>query len=305
MALIGMEDTSGAAAPADVIKDGSAETFAADVIDGSQDTAVIVDFWATWCGPCKQLGPSLEAAVKAAKGKVKLVKIDVDQNQALAAQLRVQSVPTVYAFFGGRPVDAFMGAKPESEVKEFVAKLAAMSGADQAAEIYQAAEQALEGGDIGMAAQAYAQLLQMDPGAPQAVAGLAKCYLQGGDAARARETLQLVRPDGANDEAVRAVEAELSLLEEGEKTAGELKPLQDKVAADPADHEARFNLALALDGAGKREEAIDQLLEIFRRDRSWNEDAARKQLLKLFEAMGPKDPRTISGRRKLSSLLFS
>lgn len=309
MALIGLGGQNKPAASADgLIKDSTIETFAADVLEASRAVPVIVDFWAPWCGPCKQLGPTLEKLVLEAKGKVKLVKVNVDENQAIAQQLRIQSIPTVYAFFEGRPVDGFTGAQPESQLKTFVDQLSKMGGGagnDHTEEVLAAADAALAEGDIGTAAQAYAHVLQEDPGHPKAVAGLAKCYLQGGDLDRARQTLQLVRPDAAKDEDIRAVEAELTLREQAEKVAGNLHIFEEKLAADPNDHQARFDLALALDGAGKREEAIDQLLQIVRRDRAWNDDGARKHLITLFEAMGPMDKRTIAGRRKLSSVLFS
>lgn len=308
MALIGLGKQNDAAAPAPgaFVKDGSIETFSSDVLEAK--VPVVVDFWAEWCAPCKKLGPALEAAVNAAKGKVLLVKINVDENPELAQQLRIQSIPTVYAFAGGRPVDAFMGAVPDSQVKAFVDKLVKTFSADAGdgvEELLTAADEAMAAEAVGEAAQIYAQVLQAEPGHPKAAAGLAKCHLKSGDLERAKQTLQLVRPDAAGDEAVRAVEAELALREESEKLAGSLKPLQDKVAADPSDMQARFDLALALDAAGKRDEAIDTLLGIVRRDRAWNDDAARKQLVKLFEAMGPMDKRTISARRKLSSILFS
>jgi putative thioredoxin len=310
MALIGMGGQKNAAAEGSspYIKDSDIHTFAKDVLEASVEVPVVVDFWAPWCGPCKQLGPMLEKAVTAAKGKVKLVRVNVDENQEIARQLRIQSIPTVYAFKGGQPVDAFMGAIPESQIKEFVAALIGPDGhdgANHAGEVLAAAEEAFAAGDIGMAAQTYAHLLKDEPGAPKAVAGLAKCYLKSGDVERARKTLQLVRPDGASDEAVRAVEAELALREQAEKVTAGTKALAARLAADPNDHQARFDLALALDGAGKREEAIEQLLEIIRRDRKWNDDAARKHLVTLFEAMGPADPRTKAARRKLSSILFS
>jgi len=239
-----------------------------------------------------------------------MVKVNVDENQEIAQQLRIKSIPTVYAFKNGQPVDAFMGAIPESQVKKFVETLlqasgGADAGAAQAEEVLAAADEAFAQGDIGMAAQAYAHVLQDDSGHPVAVAGLAKCYLKSGDVERAKKTLQLVRPDGAANEAVRAVEAELKLREQAEKVGGNIKALLAKVAAAPSDLQAHYDLALALDAGGKREEAIAALLEIVARDRKWNEDAARKHLVILFEAMGPMDPRTMAARRKLSSILFS
>jgi putative thioredoxin len=287
------------------IKDSSIETFAADVLDASRDVPVIVDFWAPWCGPCKQLGPALEKAVGEAKGAVRLVKVNIDENPEIAQQLRIQSIPTVYAFRNGQPVDGFMGAIPESQVRAFVQQLAGGHGGhDHAQEILAAAEEAFNAGDVGTAAQAYAHVLQDEPGHPAAVAGLARCYLKSGDLERARTTLQLVRPDGAGDEAIRAVEAELKLREQA-SNAPDTAPLREKLASNPADHQARYDLALALDAGGDREGALNELLEIVRRDRKWNEEAARKHLVTLFEAMGPTDERTIAARRKLSSILFA
>ena len=287
------------------IKDSSIETFAADVLDASRTVPVIVDFWAPWCGPCKQLGPALEKAVNEANGEVRLVKINIDENPEIAQQLRIQSIPTVYAFKDGQPVDGFMGAIPESQIRTFVQQLSGGHGGhDHAEEVLAAAEEAFNAGDMGMAAQAYAHVLQDEPGHPKAVAGLARCYLKSGDLERAKTTLQLVRPDGAGDEAIRAVEAELKLREQA-ANAPDTAPLREKLASNPADHQARYDLALALDGGGDRDGALNELLEIVRRDRKWNDEAARKHLVTLFEAMGPTDERTIAARRKLSSILFS
>jgi putative thioredoxin len=288
------------------VKDGSLASFAADVIEASREVPVIVDFWAPWCGPCKQLGPALERAVNDAKGAVRLVKVNIDENQEIARQLRIQSIPTVYAFRNGQPVDGFMGAIPDSQVKQFVQTLTggAQGGVDHAAEILAAADGAFAEGKLGEAAQAYAHVLQDEPGHPKAVAGLAKCYLRSGDLERAQNTLQLVRPDDSADEAVRAVSAELK-LREGAQAAGNTGELEARLAADPNDHQSRYDLALALDAKGDREGAIEALLEIVRRDRKWNDEGARKHLVTLFEAMGPADPRTIAARRKLSSILFA
>jgi putative thioredoxin len=317
MALIGPggRPIGGAAKPAatahsEYVKDSGLETFAADVIEASREVPVIVDFWAPWCGPCKTLGPLLEKVVNEAKGAVRMVKVNIDENQEIARQLRIQSIPTVYAFKNGQPVDGFMGAIPEPQVRAFVQHLMgdeaahAHGGPGHAEEVLAAADEAFAAGDLAMAAQAYAHVLQDEPGHPKAVAGLARCYLKSGDIERARKTLGLVKPDGANDEAIRAIDAELKLKENAPDT-GDTAPLRAKLDADPNDHQARYDLAMALDAADKREEALDQLLEIVKRERKWNEEAARKQLVTLFEAMGPTDPRTIAARRKLSGILFA
>ena len=306
---------SAAAGASPHIKDSGIATFAADVLEASRQVPVIVDFWAPWCGPCKQLGPALEKAVTGAKGAVKLVKVNIDENPELAQQLRIQSIPTVYAFKDGQPVDGFMGALPASQVQAFVTALASGApaggghdhghgGPEHAAEVLAIADEALAAGDIGTAAQAYGHVLQDLPGEPKAVAGLARCYLKSGDIERARSTLQLVRPDAVQDDAIRAVEAELK-LRVNPVPRGEIEVLRAKLAADESNHQARYDLALALDAGGEREAAIAELLELVRRDRKWNEDAARSQLLTMFEAMGATDPRTIEARRKLSGLLFS
>jgi len=307
MSQFGLSGNAPEGAPSPHIKDANMASFAADVLEASKNVPVIVDFWAPWCGPCKQLGPALEKAVNDAKGKVRLVKVNIDENQEIARQLRIQSIPTVYAFKNGQPVDGFMGAIPESQIRTFVQQLTVdggHGGDDHTAEVLAAAEDAFNKGDVTLAAQAYGHVLQDEPGHPKAVAGLASCYLKSGDIERAKSTLQLVRPDGASDEAIRAVEAELKIREQA-ADAPDVAPLKAKLEDNPADHQARYDLALALDAGGQREEALEELLEIVRRDRKWNDEAARKHLVTLFEAMGPTDPRTQAARRKLSSILFS
>lgn len=303
MTLIGETGAvAGGVNKADIIKDGTDASFVADVIEASKTTPVIVDFWATWCGPCRQLGPALEKAVTAAKGAVKLVKIDIDRNPAFAGQLRVQSIPAVFAFVDGRPVDGFMGALPESQVKQFVDRLAKQGGGgspiDQMLEM---AKESLELGDLGGAAQAYAQILQAEPQNLKALGGLARLYQQAGDLERAREVLAMA-PEGAKDPDLDGVRAALALAEEAPSETAEF---ERRLAADADDHEARFELAKALAGQGQMMEAVDELLEIVRRDRAWNDEAARKQLLTIFEAAGPMSEVAKQGRRKLSALLFS
>ncbi|MGE0658822.1 MAG: thioredoxin [Reyranellaceae bacterium] len=290
------------------IVDSSTANFAKDVLDASRDRPVIVDFWAPWCGPCKQLTPVLEKAVREAKGAVKLVKINIDENQALATQLRIQSIPTVYAFFQGRPVDGFMGALPESQLKEFVAKLVQATGgggeAAELAEVLGEAKKALESGDMMTASQIFAEVLQHDPANPDAIGGMTRCYLKAGDVARAKQTIETAPKEHANHAEIVAARAAIELAEQAQK-AGPEAELRAKVEADPKNHQARFDLATALYAGGQREAAVDELLEIVRRDRKWNEEAARKQLVKYFEALGPMDPLTVDARKRLSSILFS
>ena len=302
MALIG--ENSGplsGTAPAGLIKDGTDAGFMADVIEASRETPVIVDFWAPWCGPCKQLGPAIERAVTAAKGKVKLVKIDIDQNPKFAGQLRVQSIPAVFAFVGGRPVDGFTGALPESQIKAFVERLAAQAPADAGDELIAVGREALEAGDLNTAAQAFARVLQADPQDVRALGGMARVYLEGGDRERAAE-IAAMAPEGAKDPGLESVRAALALAE---AAPAETAAFEARLAADPADHEARFELARALAGAGRLDAAMDHLLQIIAADRDWNEGAARAQLLTVFEAAGAASDLARQGRRRLSAILFS
>jgi putative thioredoxin len=296
-----------AATAADLIKASSSQTFMADVIDASHDQPVIVDFWAPWCGPCKQLGPALEKAVKEAKGAVHMVKVNVDENQDLAQQMRIQSIPAVYAFKDGRPVDGFVGALPDSQVKQFVQRLAAgaakaPSPVEQAMEL---AKEALAENDHGRAANIYSQVLQHEPDNLDAIAGLARAYLALGETEKAKDVLATVPKDAPAHAEITGARTSLELAEAGAKAKGALSELEGRVARDPNDHAARFELASAQFAAGEREAAIDGLLEIVRRNRGWNEEAARKQLVKFFEAIGLTDPLTIAARRRLSSLLFA
>jgi len=291
-------------ADAGLIKDSSDATFVEDVIQASDQVPVIVDFWAPWCEPCKQLGPSIEKVVTAAAGAVKLVKINIDESPAIARQLNIQSIPAVYAFKGGQPVDGFVGALPESKIKEFVEKLAGPIGPSPAEEVAAQAGAAFEAGDFAEAAGLYGEVLRLDGANVGAMAGLAQCYIGGGDLERAAQTLDLIAPDDVNNPAVVSAKAALALAEQA-GDAADIEPLLAAVAADEKDHQARFDLALALVAAGRNAEGVEALLEIVRRDRAWNDDGARKQLLQLFEAFGPADEATLEGRRQLSLILFS
>lgn len=304
-----MLELNGADAPApeaDLIKDGSEMTFMQDVIEASQDTPVIVDFWAPWCGPCKTMGPALEDAVTQAGGRVKMIKINVDENQNLAGQLRVQSIPTVFAFFEGKPVDAFQGAVPPSEIKAFVTKIADLGGEEDNGldDAVAAAQDMLDQGEIDDAAQTFAAILGEDPAHPAAYAGLVKCHLSLGETEIALELIENVPAEIANDTGILAVKAQADLAANA-VDAGETAELRAKLDADENDHQARLDLAMALVGAGEIESAIDELLEIFRRDREWNDGAAKTQLFKVFDSLGPIDPIAQTGRRKLSSMIFA
>jgi putative thioredoxin len=304
MQILGQKPAAADASPDGLIKDSSERTFVADVLEASREVPVLVDFWAPWCGPCKQLTPVLEKVVKEAKGAVKLVKINIDENKRIAAQMRIQSIPAVYAFRNGQPVDGFMGALRESEVRDFVKRLGGDAGPSPVDELLAIAAEAMKANDLGTAAQAYAQVLQEDPQNPAALGGLAKCYLMSGDVERAKQALAMVSPEHANHEAVTSVQAQLKLADQAE-AAGDVAELHAKVQKDPNDHQSRLDLATALAARGQSEAAVNELLDTIRRDRNWNEGAARKQLLTLFEALGAADPAVQAGRRKLSSILFS
>ncbi|MDZ4868794.1 MAG: thioredoxin [Alphaproteobacteria bacterium] len=305
MQILGQKTAAPAASPDGLIKDSSERTFMADVIEASREVPVLVDFWAPWCGPCKQLTPILEKVVREAKGAVKLVKVNIDENQRIAQQMRIQSIPAVFAFRNGQPVDGFMGALKESDVREFIKRLGGDAvGASPVEELLAIADEAVKVDDLATAAQAYGQILQEDPQNPIALAGLARCYLASGDIERAKQTLAIVPPEFQNHEAIVAIQAQLKLADQA-NAAGDVGALEAKSKADPNDHQARLDLAVALAARGKSEEAITEILESIRRDRNWNEGAARKQLLTLFEALGGADPAVREGRRKLSSLLFS
>jgi putative thioredoxin len=290
---------------ANLIKNGSTATFMADVIEGSKDAAVVVDFWAPWCGPCKQLGPALEKAVKDARGAVRLVKINVDENQELAAQMRIQSIPAVYAFKDGRPVDGFVGALPESQVKQFVGRLAGAVGPSPVEEALAVAKEAIAAGDHEQAEEIYTQIVEHEPENAEAIAGLAKAALARHDLPAAKQRLATVPAAAASHADIQAARAALELAEQGEKAKGALGELEARLKQDANDHEARLELAVALFAADERERAIDELLDLVRRAREWNEQAARKQLVKFFEAMGHADPLTVATRKRLSSILFA
>ncbi|HQY42645.1 MAG TPA: thioredoxin [Paracoccaceae bacterium] len=293
------------AAPAgDLIRDVTEATFMADVITASNEVPVIVDFWAPWCGPCKTLGPALEAAVTAAKGRVRMAKVNVDENQAIAAQLRIQSIPTVYAFWQGKPVDGFQGAIPGSQITEFVTKLAALAGDGGLGEAIEAAEQMLAEGAAVDAAETFAAILEEEPENAAAYGGLVRSHLALGNLDQAEGLLNAAPAKIAKALEVEAARAQLDLARQA-ADAGPVADLQAAVAADPADPQARFDLALALHAAGQVEEAVDQLLDLFRRDRDWNDGAAKTQLFTIFDALKPTDPIALKGRRKLSSMIFS
>jgi putative thioredoxin len=294
----------GDAAANAAVRDTTTQTFVKDVIEESKRQPVLVDFWAEWCGPCKQLAPVLEKAVRAAKGKVKLVKMNIDKHPSIPGQLGIQSIPAVFAFVNGQPVDGFLGALPESQVNAFIERITKDRLGGEETDLLKGAEEALAKGDAATAANLYAQVLAQDSANVAALAGLARSYVRTGAIEQAKQTLALVPEAKRNDAAVAAARAALDLAEQAQ-AVGPLAELEKKVAANPLDHQARFDLAVALNSKGRRAEAVDNLIEIVRRDRAWKEDGARKQLVQFFEAWGPTDEATVNGRKRLSSILFS
>ncbi len=296
-------DTATAAADG-LIKDITTQTFMKDVIEESKRQPVLVDFWAPWCQPCKQLTPILEKTVRAAKGKVKLGKMNIDEHPAIPGQMGIQSIPAVIAFVNGQPADGFMGALPESQVTAFLERLTKGKIGGEGDDLLKAADAALAEGDAAGAAQIYAQVLAQEPDNVRALAGLARCYVETGALEQGKQTLAMVPESKRNDPAVAAARAALEVAEQA-ASLGPIAELEKRVAADPLDHQARYDLALALNAKGRRKDAVDHLIEIVRRNRKWNDDGARKQLVQLFEAWGATDEATVEGRKRLSSILFA
>ncbi len=290
--------------PDSLVKDATTQSFMKDVIEESKRQPVLVDFWAEWCGPCKQLGPVLEKAVASAKGKVKLVKMDIDKHPAIPGQMGIQSIPAVIAFVNGQPADGFLGALPEGQVADFIARITKDKLGGEQQDLLKLAEEALGAGNAVEAVELYEEVLKEEPGSVPALAGLARAYVSTGATEQAKETLALVPETKRNDAAVVAAQSALDVAEQA-KSVGPVAELEQKVAANPADHQARFDLAVALNAAGSRDDAAEHLIQIVKRDRKWNDDGARKQLVQFFEAWGPTDEATVAGRRKLSSVLFA
>ena len=300
-----MIQDGGATITADgLVKDTTTQNFKKDVIDESRRQPVLVDFWAPWCGPCKQLTPLLEKTVRAAKGKVKLCKMNIDEHPAIAGQMGIQSIPAVIAFVNGQPADGFLGALPEGQVTAFLERLTQSKLGGEELDLLKAADAALVEGDASGAAQIYAQVLAQDAANIHALAGLARCYIETGALDQAKQTIAMVPASKHNEAPVAAARAALEIAEQA-AALGPIADLEKRVAENPLDHQARFDLALALNAKGRRIETVDHLLDIVRRDRKWNDDGARKQLVQLFEAWGPTDEATVAGRRRLSSILFA
>ena len=300
-----MIQDGGATITADsLVKETTTQSFKKDVIEESRRQPVLVDFWAPWCGPCKQLTPLLEKTVRAAKGKVKLCKMNIDEHPAIAGQMGIQSIPAVIAFVNGQPADGFLGALPEGQVTAFLERLTQSKLGGEELDLLKAADAALVEGDASGAAQIYAQVLAQDAANIHALAGLARCYIETGALDQAKQTIAMVPASKHNEAPVAAARAALEIAEQA-AALGPIAELKKRVAENPLDHQARFDLALALNAKGRRIETVDHLLDIVRRDRKWNDDGARKQLVQLFEAWGPTDEATVAGRRRLSSILFA